>query len=212
MKLTQIPEAARAMHMPHLWQVPRGKFRRTLKAFQHSRPDASNFPNAPARLHLRPDQRRSRAILASVVMALLAGVALVPLSSTSPFLGLQTCAFKGLTGLPCALCGGSRAAQAALRGDVARAYYLNMAALPGIAITGSLAILLWYEAMRGRALFDWSSFPKRLRPLLPFLLALFCCYWLVHLVDAVRGLKLDLVDLRNPIARSIYQSFSDSRR
>jgi Protein of unknown function (DUF2752) len=145
-------------------------------------------------------------------MALFAGVALVPLPSTSPLLGLQTCAFKGLTGLPCALCGGSRAVQAALRGDVARAYYLNMAALPGIAIAGSLAILLWYEAMRGRALFDWSSFPKRLRPLLPLLLALFCSYWLVHIVDAVRGPKLELVDVRNPIARSICQRFSDSHR
>ena len=122
-------------------------------------------------------------------MALLAGVALVPLASTSPFPGLPTCAFKGLTGLPCVLCGGSRAAQAALRGDVARSFYLNRAALPCLAIAGSLAILLWYEALRGCAVISWSPFVKRLRPFLPFLLALFCFYWVVHVVDAVRGLK-----------------------
>jgi Protein of unknown function (DUF2752) len=161
---------------------------------------------------LRLDQRRSRAILAFVFMALLAGVALVPFASRSALLSVQTCAFKAATGLPCALCGGSRATQAALRGDFARACYLNIAALPAIAVLTSVTLLLWSEAISGSAVIAWGGFPKRIRPLLPLLLVVFGVYWIVHLVDAVRRVKPELVDLRNPIARLICARFSDSKR
>ncbi len=87
-------------------------------------------------------------------MALLAGVALLPFASRSPLVSVQTCAFKGATGLPCALCGGSRAAQAVLRGDFAQACYLNMAALPSIAIVASVVLLLWSEAIGGNAVIE----------------------------------------------------------
>lgn len=162
--------------------------------------------------HLRLDQRKSRAILAFVLMALLASVALLPFASRSPWLSVQTCAFKGATGLPCALCGVSRATQAALRGDFARACYLNVAALPAIAMVTGVALLLWYEALSGSAVIAWGKFPKRIRPLLPLLLVVFCVYWIIHLVDAVRRAKSELVDVRNPIARFISERFSDSQR
>ena len=207
--LTPIPKAAReyARRVGTI-RKPQGK----LKALQDNQHGRSGLPSRSSPLCLRPDQRRSRAILAFAFLGLFAGVALLPLPSGSPFLGVQTCAFKGVTGLPCALCGGSRATQAALRGDFARASYLNVGALPSIVLAGSVALLLGYEAIRGNAVINWRTFTKRLRPLLPLLLALFCFYWIVHLVDAVRGLKLELVDLRNPIARSICQRFSDARQ
>jgi len=161
--------------------------------------------------YLRLERRRSRAIAAFVLMALLAGVALLPFAPKSDLLSVQTCAFKSATGLPCALCGGSRATQAVLRGDLARACYLNIAALPAVAIQTSVTVLLWFEAISGNAVIAWGSFPRRIRPLLPLLLVVFCVYWIVHLVDAVRRPKPELVDLRNPIARLICERFSDSK-
>jgi len=145
-------------------------------------------------------------------MALLAGVAVLPFGSRLPLPTVPMCAFKGATGLPCALCGGSRATQAALRGELARACYLNMAALPIIAIVTSVTLLLWYEAISGSAVIVWGRIPKRIRPLLPLVLVIFCVYWIVHLVDAVRRVKPELVDLRNPIARLICERFSNSKR
>ena len=145
-------------------------------------------------------------------MALLAGVALLPFASRSPLVSVQTCAFKGATGLPCALCGGSRAAQAVLRGDFAQACYLNMAALPSIAIVASVVLLLWSEAIGGNAVIDWGRLPQRIRPLLPLLLAFFCFYWIVHIADAIRAAKPELIDVRNPIARFICQRFLDSEQ
>ena len=172
-------------------------------------PDLAGPSSGPS---LRLDQRRSRAILAFALMALLAGVGLMPFASRSPSWAVQTCAFKVITGLPCALCGASRATQAALRGDFARACYLNIAALPAIAIVMGVTILLWYEAISGSALIAWARFPRRMRPLLPLLVVIFCIYWSVHLVDAVRRGKSELLDLRNPIARLICEQFSNSAR
>jgi Protein of unknown function (DUF2752) len=145
-------------------------------------------------------------------MALLAGAALLPFASQSPLPSVHTCVFKGATGLPCALCGGSRATQAALRGDFARACYLNVAALPAIVLALSATLLLCYEAISGNAVIAWSRFPTRIRPLLPLLLVLFGVYWIMHLADAVRRAKPELIDLRNPIARVICERFSDSKR
>ena len=100
-------------------------------------------------------------------MALLAA-ALLPFASRSPLVSVQTCAFKGATGLPCALCGGSRAAQAVLRGDFAQACYLNMAALPSIAIVASVVLLLWSEAIGGNAVIDWGGCRKGFDPFAAF--------------------------------------------
>jgi hypothetical protein len=183
-----------------------------LNALQDNTPGQPGLASPSSARYLRLEQRRSRAVLAFVFMALLAGVALLPFGSRSPLPIVQTCAFKGATGLPCALCGGSRATQAALRGDLARACYLNMAALPVIAIVTSVTLLLWYEAISGSAVIVWGRFPKRIRPFLPLLLVVFCVYWIVHLVDAVRRVKPELVDLRNPVARLICERFSDSKR
>jgi hypothetical protein len=173
-------------------------------------PGQPNLVSLSSGRYLRREQRKSRVVLAFVFMALLAGVALLPFGSRLPF--VQTCAFKGATGLPCALCGGSRATQAALRGDLARACYLNMAALPVIAIVTSVTLLLWYEAISGSAVIVWGRVPKRIRPFLPLVLVVFCVYWIAHLVDAVRRVKPELVDLGNPIARLICEQFSDSKR
>jgi hypothetical protein len=182
-----------------------------LNALKDNTPDQPGS-EIPSGRFLRVDQRRSRAVLAFAFMSVLAGMALLPFTSKSPLLSVQTCAFKGATGLPCALCGGSRATQAVLRGDFARACYLNVAALPAILIVTSVTLFLCYEAISGNAVVAWGRFPKRIRPLLPLLVAVFCLYWILHLVDAVRRVKPELIDLRNPIARLICGRFSDSKQ
>ena len=183
-----------------------------MNALQDNTPDQPGSETPSFGRYLRVNQRKSRAVLAFAFMSLLAGMALLPFASRSPLLSVQTCAFKGVTGLPCALCGGSRATQAALRGDFARACYLNVAALPGILIVTSVTVVLCYEAISGNAVFAWGRFSKRIRPLLPLLVAVFFLYWILHLVDAVRRAKPELIDLRNPIARLICERFSDSKR
>ena len=62
--------------------------------------------------------------------------------------------------------------------------------LPAIAIVTSVSLLLCYEAISGNAVVAWGRFPKRIRPLLPLLVAVFCFYWIVHLVDAVRACEV----------------------
>ena len=89
---------------------------------------------------------------------------------------------------------------------------IGLAAMQALAMVTSVALLLWYEALSGSAVIAWGKFPKRIRPLLPLLLVVFCVYWIIHLVDAVRRAKSELVDVRNPIARFISERFSDSQR
>ncbi|MFZ0709624.1 MAG: hypothetical protein WAM53_06255, partial [Terrimicrobiaceae bacterium] len=59
----------------------------------------------------------------------------------------------------------------------------------------------------GRSLGDWDALFGRLRSFVPVMVVVFCIYWLVHVVDALRGPKPELVDLRNPIARAVQKRF-----
>jgi hypothetical protein len=158
---------------------------------------------------LRTDERKVRAIVVLALLAVLAGVAVIPWNSPVFPFGLQTCALKGATGLPCPLCGGTRATHALLHGDFARAAYLNMAAFPALALFVTVAVVLAAEALRGRMLIQWTAILRRWRPVWAVLALVFFLYWVVHLIDAVRVVKPELVDLRNPIARLICQRFSD---
>jgi Protein of unknown function (DUF2752) len=177
----------------------------------HDAPSGLGSRNVSPKPPLRSDQRNFRAILVFVFVLALCGLALLPLAPPFSF-GLQTCAFKGATGLPCPLCGGTRATQALLRGDFVRAHYLNMAALPVLVAMVAGAIALSIEAMRGRVIINGGAVIQRLRGCLPALALLFFLYWIVHLASAVRSSKLELVDLHNPIARSITQRFSDPQK
>ena len=142
-----------------------------------------------------------------MIVAMLVGAALLPLTPPQRFPGLPMCLLKSATGLPCPFCGGTRATQAILRGDFARALHLNAAALPAVITLVTAASVLGWEAMRGRAIGDWDAQLRRLRSLLPLLAALLCVYWLVHLMNALRAPKSELVDLRNPIAHAIHERF-----
>ena len=55
--------------------------------------------------------------------------------------GLTTCIWRGLTGLPCAGCGGTRAASMLLGGDMSSALLMNPAAV--VAVLATLALALY---------------------------------------------------------------------
>jgi uncharacterized protein DUF2752 len=163
--------------------------------------------DAPKNLLLSADQRKFRVCLAALITGVLVGAALLPLPPAGLY-SLPTCAFKGITGLPCGLCGGTRAAWAFLHGDLSRALYLNIAALPAVIAVFGVALVLACEAVCGRALTDWNALLLRFRSLLPIGMVLFCLFWFVHLVGALRETKRELVDLRNPIALAAHKRFS----
>ena len=56
-------------------------------------------------------------------------------------LGLSLCAWKGMTGLPCAGCGGTRSVAMLLHGDVNSALAMNPAAI--VAVAGTLLLTIY---------------------------------------------------------------------
>lgn len=129
----------------------------------------------------------------------LAGLAFAFLSIHSALPSLP-CGFRSGTGLPCALCGGTRSASALIAGDWKQALYLNALAPPVLAgmLLGALISLV--ELVRGRALADWSAWKIRLGKILPVSLLLLIAWWIPHVVIALKTPKPELIDLRNPIA------------
>ena len=125
------------------------------------------------------------------------GFAFLAVHSALPSL---PCGFRSLTGLPCAMCGGTRSASALMAGDWRQAVYLNALAIPvlmGMLLVAGVALA---ECLRGRALWDWSPWKNRLGKLLPVSLLLLLAWWIPHVVIALKTPKPELIDLRNPVA------------
>lgn len=148
-------------------------------------------------------QRAWRLVAAVAIAAFLVIFGAMPL----PVLGvLPPCTFKNLTGLPCALCGGTRSAHALLQGNISSALYLNPLSLVAVALLAILSLLLLWEALAGRALTNWAALPAHVRPwMLLSLAGLLLLWWAPHLLIAIKTPKKELVDLRNPIAATLYR-------
>ena len=134
--------------------------------------------------------------------AVLVGLAFVFLAVHSALPALP-CGFRSLTGLPCAMCGGTRSATALLSGDWRQALYLNALSIPvlsGALLVGGVALA---ECLRGRALADWSPWKRRLGKFLPVTLLVLLAWWIPHLIVALKTPKPELIDLRNPIAAKV---------
>jgi len=143
---------------------------------------------------LLPHERWLRLGLASLVGLALAFLAL---HSSLPAL---PCGFRSLTGLPCAMCGGTRSASALLSGDWRQALYLNALSVPvlfGALLVAGIALI---ETLRGRALAEWNPWKRRLGQLLPVTLLLLLGWWIPHMLLALKTPKPELIDLQNPIA------------
>lgn len=151
---------------------------------------------------LQPAQKRLRWALVGLLGLFLAVFAIIPLGAAGAG-PLPFCGFRSLSGLPCPLCGGTRAAQATLHGDLSRALYLNPLAVPVIATLLLIPLIAAAELLYGRPLADWPALSRRWAPWSPvILLLILLLWWPPHLVSALRKPKLELIDLRNPVARA----------
>ncbi|CAN5513621.1 hypothetical protein BH09VER1_BH09VER1_45160 [soil metagenome] len=149
-------------------------------------------------------QRRGKALAALGIVAFLVCFALLPLPRPGLPL-LPVCPFKSMTGLPCPLCGGTRAAHAMLQGDLARTLYLNPLAIPAVLLLVFAALVLAYESSTGTPLANWTIVSRRLNALFPFALAALLIWWLPHIYLALRTPKPELLELSNPIAHAVYE-------
>ncbi len=113
------------------------------------------------------------------------------------------CVFHALSGLPCPLCGGTRAARAILHGDMESALRLNPTALPALAALLVGGFFCGWELVRGRPLADWRGLMRRNARWFPLVIPLLLAWWIFHLLTAVKAPKAELVDLKNPIAARI---------
>ena len=149
---------------------------------------------------LLPHQRLARVV---GVTALLVGGGVVWMFAPWLVKLVPKCVFHAATGLPCAFCGTTRAVAAAAGGDWSRALELNAFGI-GVLVAGLASLLLLgSEAFRGRALLDWNACGRRFARLLPLLIPLLLVWWVIHLADAIRTSKGELVDLRNPVAKVV---------
>lgn len=86
--------------------------------------------------------------------------------------------FKNWVGLPCPLCGGTRATQALLHGEWLWSLYLNPLALVALAASVCWTAGCLWEAWRGRSLFpDWERQSARVGKGLLIGVAVF---WVYH--------------------------------
>lgn len=146
---------------------------------------------------LLPHQRLARV---AGVTVLLVGGGMVWMFAPWLVTLVPKCVFHAGTGLPCAFCGTTRAITAAAGGDWSRALELNAFGI-GVLVTGVAGFLMiGVEALRGRALLDWNACGRRFARFLPLLIPLLLVWWVVHLADAIRTPKGELVDFSNPVA------------
>ena len=155
-----------------------------------------------SRAPLTVQERWIRAGIAAILALVLAIAAFTQPRISLPFINAP-CGFHGLTGLPCALCGGTRAAHALLRGDPARAATLNLLAFPAVVALVLVGLILLVEAVTGRNLAHWLTLGKIASRWIPFAVVLLIAWWIPHILLAVRSENTDLVDFKNPVAAAL---------
>jgi hypothetical protein len=149
-----------------------------------------------------PISAESRWLRIGLAAAILLVVGLLAVSgpgnrTATPFF---PCGFHAVSGLPCLLCGGTRAARAILHGDLHAAVYLNALAFPSLALAAATVVVLLLEAAAARPLALRDALFRHLSRLVPVLVLPALAWWMVHIYFALRTPKPELVDFRNPIA------------
>jgi len=114
------------------------------------------------------------------------------------------CSFLSVTGLPCAMCGGTRAVRALAAGDVERSLYLNAAAIPTLLGIGSVGLVLAFEAISGRRAFP--GFRRSVIGKKPYLigvvLVIVIVPWTVwHAWEALSTPKPELIMPDHPVVK-----------
>jgi len=121
------------------------------------------------------------------------------------------CLFRSFTGVPCLMCGGTRAFFALSQGRLADSWYFNPLVFPFVMTFGCICILWTVEALLGRAFF--SQFFERLwrgvlHPLcVPIFLLGLLLLWTWRVADAVVTPKPELL-LEGGVILKIFPSSS----
>lgn len=97
----------------------------------------------------RPERQWRAALVLGWPLALLGAPLVLSLGD------LPLCGFRHVTGLPCPLCGGTRACAALAQGDVLVAWQLNPGLVLLLALAAAHALQLGWEAWSGRRLQRW---------------------------------------------------------
>lgn len=96
----------------------------------------------------------------------------------------QPCGFRSVTGLPCVLCGGTRATTALLHGDLHRAINLNAIAIPAVLLGIAAMTALAWEAASGRRNVPWDGLAELLKKRGYLLLIVLALWWAFQLTRA----------------------------
>jgi hypothetical protein len=143
----------------------------------------------PPRQPLTRDSILTRLGILVAIGAMISQTLFIPQST---FLGdLAKSAFQRWIGLPCPLCGGTRAMRALLEGDLQRALYLNWLALPILAIGATLVIICCLELATRRA---WLPSPKLSHRAWLTLLAAIALLWGWQIYQALDTPKPELLN------------------
>ena len=161
---------------------------------------------------LRLDQRKFRATAAAVIVAMLAGAAVLPLAPPSRFSRFANVRFeeRDRASLSVLRRNASDSSLATRRPRSRALPQRSRAACRRHVCDGRSGAWDGRQCAAARSAIGMPLL-RRLRSLLPIMAALLCIYWLVHLMNALRGPKSELVDLENPIARTIHKRFSRPR-
>jgi hypothetical protein len=104
---------------------------------------------------------------------------------------LTKSAFQRWVGLPCPLCGGTRAMHALFGGDLHRALYLNWLALPTLIIGAILVIICCLELWSRRS---WLPSLKLSRRGFILIVGVFVALWALQIFQSLRGPKPELLN------------------
>lgn len=143
----------------------------------------------PPRLPLRSDQKMIRlisilAILGFVFYAWL----LNPASGGMSFSG-----FKNIIGLPCPLCGGTRATHYLLEGNFQQVLYYNWLAIPSVIGAVILITIFSTELILNKKMFSLTKPTKKIYLISAFLLI---AVWSYHVYDALSNNKTELLNFQ----------------
>jgi hypothetical protein len=105
--------------------------------------------NTSADLLSSPERQWRSALTLAWPLALLGAPAVLSLGD------LPLCGFRHVTGLPCPLCGGTRACAALAEGNFLAAWQLNPGLMVLLALAAVHSVQLGYEAWTGRRVHRW---------------------------------------------------------
>jgi hypothetical protein len=164
---------------------------------------ASEIPkemNCEIQPPLMPHERVVRCVILGVVAFCVTVLAVKAVGWPVPVL---PCGFRAVSGLPCAMCGGTRAVAALAAGDWKQALEWNALAVPVLAAMAFVSAVCLVELMRGRALMDWSRIRKWPARFLVPGLGLLLAWWIFHVREALENPGSGLADREKPVASAV---------